>query len=171
MESNPDQEAISILEYILCGSSLTSRMGVELRDKQGLSYGVKSNLWIREEGGYWNIRTNTDKTRVVRMIRGMFDEIRKIQKDGVTAEELEKAKARKIGLLTMYVRTPDEAGYIVYDQIKTGRPIDYFDRKRERIMAVTLDDVKAAANTYLDTKNYIIAVSGDLDEDALDEFK
>jgi len=171
MESNPDLEAISLLEYILCGSSLTSRMGVELRDKQGLSYGVKSNLWIRESGGYWNIRTNTDKTRVVRMIRGMFDEIRKVQEDGVTAEELEKAKARKIGLLSLYVRTPDDTGYIIYDQLKTGRPIDYFDRKRERIMAVTLDDVKAAANRYLDTENYIIGVSGDLDEDALDEFK
>lgn len=171
MESNPDMEAIGILEYILCGSSLTSRMGVELRDRQGLSYGIKSNLWVREEGGYWNIRTNTDKTRVARMIRGIFDEIRKVQEDGVTAEELENAKARKIGLLGMYVRTPDDAGYLVYDQLKTGKPIDHFDTRRERIMAVTLDDVRAAANRYLDTENYIIAVSGDLDEDALDEFK
>ena len=171
MESNPDLEAIEILEYILCGSSLTSRMGVELRDKQGLSYGIKSNLWVRESGGYWNIRTNTDKTRVARMVRGMFDEIRKVQEDGVTAEELEKAKARKIGLLSLYVRTPDDAGYIVYDELKTGKPIDHFDRKRERILAVTLEDVKAAANKYLDTKNYVIAVSGDLDEHALDEFK
>jgi len=171
MESNPDIEAIKILEHILCGSSLTSRMGVELRDKQGLSYGIRSNLWIREEGGYWNIRTNTDKTKVVRMIRGMLNEIRKVQEDGVTSEELEKAKARKISLLSLYVRTPDDAGSIIYDQLKTGRPLNYFDRKKERIMAVTLEDVKEAANRYLDTENYIMAVSGDLDENALDEFK
>ncbi|MBN1885081.1 MAG: insulinase family protein [Candidatus Krumholzibacteriota bacterium] len=171
MESNPDLEAIGILEHILCGSSLTSRMGIELRDRQGLSYGIKSNLWIRDEGGYWNIRTNTDKTKVARMIRGMFEEIRKVQEDGVTAGELEKAKARKIALLSLYVRTPDDVGAVVYDQIKNGRPLDYFDTRRERIMAVTLEDVRAAANRYLDTKNYIIAVSGDLDENALDEFK
>jgi zinc protease len=124
MESNFDIEAIKILEHILCGSSLTSRMGVELRDKQGLSYRIRSNLWIREEGGYWNTRTNTDKTRVVRMIGGMFDEIRKVQEDGVTAEELEKAKTRKISLLSLYVRTPDDAGSIIFDQLKTGKPID-----------------------------------------------
>ena len=171
MDSNPDMEAIKLLEHILCGSSLTSRMGVELRDKQGLSYGIRSNLWVREEGGYWNIRTNTDRTKVVRMIRGMFDEIRKVQENGVTAEELEKAKARKISLLSMYVRTPDDIGSIIYDQLKTGKPLDHFDRKREKIMAVTLEDVREAANRYLDTENYIIAVSGDLDENALDEFK
>mgnify|MGYP006278945913 CR=1 FL=1 len=171
MESNPDYEAIKILEHILCGSSLTSRMGVELRDRQGLSYGIKSNLWIREEGGYWNIRTNTDKTKVARMIRGMLEEIRKVQENGVTAEELEKAKARKIGILSLYVRTPDDAGMVIYDQLKTGKPMDWFDKRRERVMAVTLEDVKAAANRYLDTENYIIAVSGDLDEDALDEFE
>ncbi len=171
MESNPDIEAVKILEHILCGSSLTSRMGVELRDKQGLSYGIRSNLWIREEGGYWNIRTNTDKTKVARMIRGMFEEIRKVQENGVTAEELEKAKARKISLLSMHVRTPDDVGYVIFDQLKTGKPLDYFDRKKKRIMAATLEDVKAAANKYLDTENYIMAVSGDLDENALDEFK
>ncbi|MFO7916425.1 MAG: pitrilysin family protein [Candidatus Krumholzibacteriales bacterium] len=171
MESNPDMEAIKLLEHILCGSSLTSRMGVELRDKQGLSYGIRSNLWVREEGGYWNIRTNTDRTKVARMIKGMFEEIRKVQENGVTAEELEKAKARKISLLSMYVRTPDDIGSIIYDQLKTGKPLDHFDRKRERIMAVTLQDIKEAANRYLDTENYIIAVSGDLDEHALDEFK
>ncbi len=171
MESNPDIEAIKILERILCGSSLTSRMGVELRDKQGLSYGIKSNLWIRQEGGYWNIRTNTDKTRVVRMIRGMLEEIRKVQESGVTADELEKAKSRMIALLSFRVRTPDDAGYVIFDQLRNGKPMDYFDRARDRIMSVTLDDVKAAANRYLDTENYIIAVSGDLDEDALDEFK
>ncbi|MBD3178466.1 MAG: hypothetical protein GF417_02120 [Candidatus Latescibacteria bacterium] len=171
LESSPDIEALKLLEHILCGSSLTSRMGVELRDKQGLSYGIRSNLWIREEGGYWNIRTNTDKTKVVRMIRGMLDEIRKVQENGVTAEELEKAKARKISLLSLYVRTPDDAGSIIFDQLKTGKPLDHFDRKKDRIMAVTLDDIREVANRYLDTENYILAVSGDLDESLLDEFK
>lgn len=171
MESNPDLEAIKILEHILCGSSLTSRMGVELRDRQGLSYGIKSNLWVRDEGGYWNIRTNTDKTKVVRMIRGMLEEIRKIQEDGVTAEELEKAKSRKIALLSLYVRTPDDVGAVLYDLVENGKPLDDFDRRKERIMAVTLEDVRAAARKYLDTENYIIAVSGDLEEDALDEFR
>jgi len=171
MSDNPDLDAIWILENILCGSSLTSRMGVELRDKQGLSYGIESNLWIRDHGGYWNIRTKLDKKNLVKMIHGIFNEIEKVQKEGVTEEELIKAKARRIALLPLSTRTPDDVGHIVFSQLKKHRPLDYFDKKRERIMAVTMEDVQRMANKYFDTQNYIIAVSGNVSEDILDEFK
>ncbi|MCK4716565.1 MAG: insulinase family protein, partial [Candidatus Marinimicrobia bacterium] len=171
MSDNPDLNAIRILENVLCGSSLTSRMGVELRDKQGLSYGIESNLWIRSQGGYWNIRTKLDKKNLSKMIHGIFNEIEKVQKEGITAEELNKAKSRRIALLPLATRTPDDIGHIVFNQLQKHRPLDYFDKKRERIMAVTLEDVQLMANKYLDVNNYIISVSGNLAEDALDEFK
>lgn len=166
-----DYEALRILEHILCGSSLTSRMGIELRDKQGLSYGIKSKLWIRDHGGYWNIRTELDKDNVVKMIQGIFAEIEKIQTEGITDEELEKAKARKISLLTLQTRTADDIAEIIFTQLRKNKPLDHFDRRRDAIMAVTKEDIRRLANKYLDVHNYIIAVSGDLDENALDMFK
>ncbi|RKY50488.1 MAG: hypothetical protein DRP91_01570 [Candidatus Neomarinimicrobiota bacterium] len=168
---DPDLEALKLLEYILCGNSLTSRMGRKLRDEQGLCYNISSNLWVRIHGGYWNIRTFVDEANAVRMIRGIFEEIRKVQTEGVTESELLDAKARKLSLLPFWIRTLDDVGVNVYEMLKYGRPLDYFDRKAERIRAVTLDDIKRVANKYLDTENYIIAVSGNLPEDALDEFK
>ncbi len=168
---NPDLQALELLEYILCGSSLTSRMGKELRDKQGLCYGIKSNLWVRTHGGYWNIRSETDRDNVNKLIRGIFKEIEKVQQFGITDEELEIAKARKIALLTMSTRTPDDIGAIVLDMLQNKRPLDYFDKSKARILAVTKEDIQRVAQKYLDTKNYILAVSGNLSENALDEFK
>jgi len=168
---NPDLEALRILENILCGSSLTSRMGVELRDKRGLCYGVRSNLWIREHGGYWNIRTNTDRKYLTEMIKGMLAQIELIQQEGITDEELQKAKARKISLLTLHVRTMDDIGSKIYSQLKYDRPLDYFDKRKDRIMSVTKADVQRVANQYLDVNNYILAVSGNMDPDVLNEFK
>jgi zinc protease len=166
-----DYETLKILEHILCGSSLTSRMGIELRDKQGLSYGIKSTLWIRDHGGYWNIRTELDKDNVVKMIQGILAEIEKVQKEGVTEEELNKAKARKIALLTLQTRTADDIGNIIFDQLRDKKPLDHFDQRRNAIMAVTKEDVQRLANRYLDVNNYIISVSGDLNENSLDMFK
>lgn len=166
-----DFEALKILEHILCGSSLTSRMGVELREKQGLSYGIKSQLWMRDHGGYWNIRTELDKDNVVKMVQGIFKEIEKVQKNGVTDEELNKAKARKISLLTLQTRTADDIASIIFNQLRDHKPLDHFDRQRDAIMAVSKEDVQRTANKYLDINNYIISVSGDLDENALDLFK
>ncbi|MFH1214546.1 MAG: pitrilysin family protein [Candidatus Neomarinimicrobiota bacterium] len=168
---NPDIQTLKLLESILCGSSLTSRMGKELRDKQGLSYGIKSNLWIRDQGGYWNIRTELDKANLSKMIHGIFNEIDKVQKYGVTDEELEKAKARSIAMLSMNTRTPDEIGLIIFDLIQNKQPLDYFDQSKQRILAITKADIQRAANKYLNTDNYILAVSGDIAPDALDEFK
>ncbi|HMA62023.1 MAG TPA: pitrilysin family protein [bacterium] len=170
-KGNPDVPAIKILERVLCGSSLTSRMGVELRDNRGLCYNIKSNLWIRKNGGYWNIRTKTDKDNAKEMINGIFEQIEKVQEEGITKDELQKAKFRGISLLSYRVRAKDDLGSLVYNMLRYGQPLDYFDNSRERIMSVTLEDVKRVANKYLDTENYIISVSGDLEEDALDSFK
>jgi len=166
-----EYETLKILEHILCGSSLTSRMGIELRDKQGLSYGIKSTLWIRDHGGYWNIRSELDKNNVVKMIDGIFAEIEKVQRDGVTDEELNKAKARKISMLTLQTRTADDIAGIIFNQLRNKKPLDHFDQRRGAIMAVTKEDVQRLANKYLDVNNYIISVSGDLDEGSLDMFK
>jgi zinc protease len=168
---NPDIPAVEILERILCGSTLTSRMGVELRDNRGLCYNIRSNLWIREHAGYWNIRTRTDKKNVKEMINGMFEQIELVQEEGVTKDELEKAKYREISLLSYRVRAKDDMGNVVYSMLKHGHSLDHFDNAKERIMDVTLEDIKRVANKYLDTENYIISVSGNLEEDALDSFK
>jgi len=170
-KGNPDIPAIKILERVLCGSSLTSRMGVELRDNRGLAYNIKSNLWIREHGGYWNIRPKTSKENIKEMIEGIFEQIELVQEEGITKDELEKAKYRGISLLSYRVRAKDDMGNLVYNMLRYGQPLDYFDKSKKRIMAVTLEDVKRVANKYLDTENYIISVSGNLEEDALDSFK
>lgn len=166
-----DYEALEILEHVLCGSSLTSRMGKELRDNQGLSYGIKSQIWMRSHGGYWNIRTEVDKDNVVRIIEGIFKEIEKIQGEGITEEELVKAKARKVSLLSLQTRTTDDIAEVIFKQLQEGKPLDYFDQRRDAIMAVSREDVQQVAQKYLDTENYIISVSGNLEEGSLDRFK
>ncbi len=168
---NPDLDALRILEHILCGSSLTSRMGVKLRVEQGLCYGITSDLWVRDNGGYWKIKTDVDKEYLTRMIQGMLDEIRLVQEEGVTDEELLEAKTRKIGLLPLYITTPDDVGAVVFESLRDDKPLDYFDHRKERIMAVTREDVQRVARKYLDTENFIIALSGNISDDVLDEFK
>ncbi|MFP4547466.1 MAG: M16 family metallopeptidase [Fidelibacterota bacterium] len=168
---NPDLPALKILEQILCGSTLTSRMGVELRDNRGLCYSIRSNLWVREHGGYWNIRTNTDANNVSEMVSGMLEQIKKVQQEGVTREELEKAKYRSVSLLSFQLRTPDDIGAKVFEMLKNEQPLDHFDHAKERYMAVTAEDVKRVANKYLDPDHYILSVSGNITKEELKEFE
>lgn len=169
---NPDEtEIVSVLNYILSASALTSRMGVELRDKQGLIYGIKSELWTTSDNfGYWKFNTKTAPENTKKVIGGIFKEIHKLIDDGITDEELQNAKNRQLGLLPFFVETPDDVAQRVFDMIKENKPFNYFDRKAQRILAVTKDDVIRIAKKYFTLDQFYIVVDGPLKADELNGF-
>lgn len=164
-----DAEIINVLNYILASSALTSRIGVELRDKQGLIYGIKSEVWSTSDNfGYWKFNTKTGPDNTAKVIKGIFSEIRKLLKDGITDEELKAAKNRQIGLLPFYIETPDDVAQVIFDSIKDKKPFNYFDNKGDRIVKVTKEDVMRIAKKYFTLDAFYIVVDGPLEENALD---
>jgi zinc protease len=162
-------EIVSALNSILASSALTSRMGIELRDKQGLFYGIKSELWVKgDKVGYWKFNTQTAPKNTEKLIKGIFAEIKKLLKDGVTDEELQTVKTKQLGLLPFYVETPDDAASIVFDLLMDKRSLDSFDKKADRIKAVSKEDIQRIAKKYFTIDNFVIAVDGPIDEHSLD---
>jgi zinc protease len=164
-----ESEALAVMNYILASSALTSRMGIELRDKQGLIYGIKSELWSTSDNfGYWKFNTKTGPHNTQKVIKGIFSEIKKFFEHGITDEELITAKNRQLGLLPFHVETPDDVAQIVFDSIKENKPFDYFDKKADRIKAVTKEDVMRVAKKYLTTDKFMIVVDGPIEKNELD---
>ncbi|MDP3150103.1 MAG: pitrilysin family protein [Ignavibacteria bacterium] len=164
-----DEEIVAVLNHILAGSALTSRMGIELRDKQGLIYGIKSELWSKSDGlGYWKFNTKTGPKNTEKVIKGIFSEINKLLKENVTDTELNQAKQRLIGLLPFYVETPDDASQYVFEMIQNKQPFNFFDKKASRIVSVTKDDVLRIAKKYFTLDKFIIVVDGPIEENSLD---
>lgn len=170
---DPDEtEIVSVLNYILSSSALTSRIGVELRDKQGLIYGIKSELWTTSDNfGYWKFNTKTGPENTKKVIGGIFKEIRKLINEGITDEELQTAKNRLTGLLPFFVETTDDVAQRVFDMIKENKPFDYFDKKADRILAVSKDDVLRIAQKYFTLDQFYIVIDGPIEENALTGFE
>ena len=167
----PDEaETIAVMNYILAASALTSRMGIELRDKQGLIYGIKSELWSTSDNiGYWKFNTKTAPKNTEKLIKGIFSEIKKLFENGITDEELNAAKQRQLGLLPFRVETPDDVAQIVFDLLREKEPFDYFDKKADRIKAVTKEDVMKIARKYFTLDRFVISVDGPIEENALED--
>ena len=164
-----ESEIVGALNSILASSALTSRMGIELRDKQGLFYGIKSELWVKgDKVGYWKFNTQTAPKNTEKLIKGIFSEIKKLLKDGVTDEELQTVKTKQLGLLPFYVETPDDAASIVFDLLISKQPLDSFDKKADRIKAITKEDILRVAKKYFTVDNFVIAVDGPIEEHSLD---
>lgn len=165
-----DEESVGVLNTILASSALTSRMGLELRDRQGLIYGIKSELWAPSEHmGYWKMNTKTGPKNVRRVITGIFGEIDKLFAGGVTDEEVQRAKSRQLGLLPMMVETPDDVANHVFEMLRGKDPLDWFDRKADRILAVSPASVMRVARKYLTPDRFVVVVDGPLGERDLDD--
>ena len=164
-----EEDAVNVLNYILASSALTSRIGVNLRDKQGLIYGIKSELWSKTDGiGYWKFNTKTAPQNVDKVVKGIFFEIKNLIENGVTDEELKTAKVRMLSLLPLYVETPDDIASRVFDLITDQKPIDYFDKKADRIMKVTKEDVVRLAKKYFTLDRFIIVIDGPIEQKDVD---
>jgi zinc protease len=167
-----EREGIAILNSILASSALTSRIGVELRDKQGLIYGLKSELWCPSGNiGYWKMNTKTGPKNVERVITGIFKEIRKLFAEGLKPEEIEASRNRQLGLLPMIVETPDDVATQVFTMLRDKEPLDSFDHKADRLKAVTADDLMRIARKYLTVDRFRIVVDGPIDQATLDAIK
>ncbi len=164
-----DEEVLAVMNYILAGSALTSRMGVELRDKQGLFYGIKSEIWAKVENiGYWKFNTKTAPKNTEKLIKGIFNEIKKFLAEGITDDEIKAAKQRMFGLLPFYVETPDDVAGLIFGLLQDKKPLDFFDKKADRIMKVTKEDVMRVAKKYFTLDRFIIVVDGPIEEHSLD---
>lgn len=164
-----DEDAVNVLNYILASSALTSRMGIELRDKQGLIYGIKSELWSTSDNiGYWKFNTKTAPKNVEKVITGIFTEIKKLLKDGVTDQEIKSARQRLLGLLPLYIETPDDIASRVFEMLINKEPLDRFDKKADRILSVTAYDVLRVTKKYFTLDRFVIVVDGPIEENSLD---
>ncbi len=164
-----EEETIDILNYILASSTLTSRIGVDLRGKQGLIYGIKSELWVKKERmGYWKFNTKTAPENTEKVILGVFKHIKELLENRITDEELRIAKKHYLGLLPFYIETPDDIARIIFDCIRNDVPFDHFDKRAERILAVTKENVLEAAKKYFTLDRFRIAVDGPIKEGSLD---
>lgn len=115
-----------------------------------------------------NSTQKTAPQNVDKVVKGIFFEIKNLIENGVTDEELKTAKVRLLSLLPLYVETPDDIASRVFDLIRDQKPIDYFDKKADRIMKVTKEDVVRLAKKYFTLDRFIIVIDGPIEQKDVD---
>ncbi|GAB4365755.1 MAG: pitrilysin family protein [Calditrichia bacterium] len=165
--SHPDYEKLELANHILGGSSLTSRLGINIRDKQGLTYGIISKLRGRNHGGWWYVGGKTSPENVGKMFVSTLYEIQRMRESKVTENELNDAKRFFLGTLPMVVETPGDIMHILMDQIRSYKPLNDFDHYAERLLAITREDVLNVSQKYFHPERSVIVVGGPITPDEL----
>lgn len=157
---DPDYYAAYVLNYILGGGSFQSRLTDEIREKRGLVYSVYSYLYPMKAAGLHMGGFGTSNASVKAALDLVEEELRRIRKDGVTAEELDAAKTYINGSFPLSLSSNDRIADILVAMQFSNLPPSYLNDRAALIDSVSQDDIKRVARRLLDPEKLIVVVAG-----------
>lgn len=144
-----DYAAIMVMNTILGSSGLSSRLFLELRDKKGLAYVVRSSYEINEKAALFTVYIATEPKNIKTSLAGFDIEIEKIKTEPVSEVELENAKNNLIGKRQFFTETNlQQSSLIAYYEDK-GLGYNFEEKLAELIKNVTTEDITRVTNQYL----------------------
>ncbi|WP_231602837.1 M16 family metallopeptidase [Neorhodopirellula pilleata] len=162
-DMDPEYAALVLGNFILGGGSLSSRLADRVRQQEGLSYGVRSGLSARPKDDrvdmtLYAITNPANKDKLMKVIR---EEVDRLIKDGVTADELEKAKQSYLQAERI-ARTGDPSlNSLLLQSMFLGRTMKAVAEHEEQIQNATIEDVNSAIRKYIDPDGLVTALAGD----------
>ena len=152
-----DYPALSLLNIILGASGLSSRLFLELRDKKGLAYVVRSSYDIAKLCANFSIYIATEPKNIEISLNGFKEEIEKIKTNPVSEEELNNAKNNLFGKWAYSMEDNNRQASTYAHYGVNGLGYDFIDKAKERIKKVTPEQIQTAANKYFNDK-YVISI-------------
>ncbi len=156
--------ALRVLDTILGGSS-SSRLFQEVREKRGLAYAVYSFASSYIDSGQVGLYVGTRPDNVTEAMSVIGAELRGVAADGVTAQELERARENVKGRTTLAMESTLARMNRLGSSLITGVPLLSLDEILAKVDAVTLDDLQELAGELFDPARMSAAGVG-ADEDA-----
>ncbi|MCM1339240.1 MAG: insulinase family protein [Muribaculaceae bacterium] len=146
-----------LLNIILGASGLSSRLFLELRDKKGLAYVVRSSYENFKLAANFMIYIATEPGNLETCLKGFEEEITKIKTELVSEKELEDAKNSLIGRYAFLEETniQQASTYAKYGVLGLG--CDFLEDVKTKIQSVTVQDLQACAQKYFND-NFVVSI-------------
>jgi zinc protease len=157
---DPDYFAIQVVNSIL-GGAFTSRLNMNLREKQGFTYGVRSQFAFRRGPGPFMISTAVASDVTARAIEETLNEVDLLRSEGPSEEELRNTTDYLTGVMPLELQTTDQLAGKLSELFVYGLPNDYFVTYRDRIAAVTREDALRVAQQHIQRDRLAYIVVGD----------
>lgn len=155
--SSEDYPKLMLLNVILGASGLSSRLFLELREKKGLAYTVRSSYEQRAKAAVFSIYIGTEPSNIQTSIEGFKVEIDKIKNILVSEEELHNAKNNLIGKQRFVTETNSQQANLMAYYAISGYPFNYQETVIEKLKKVTPEELKECANKYFND-DYVLAI-------------
>jgi zinc protease len=162
-DAHPDNPALELADFVLGGGTLSSRLGNRVRQKEGLSYGVRSQFGASslDPNARVMIYAICNPANIDKVDKAILEEVDKMLKEGVGEQEL--AEAKKAFLEQAKVRRSSDRSLVslLQDGLHVGRTMDYHAEQEKKIAELTVEEVNSAFKRHYDPKRLVIIKGGD----------
>lgn len=160
--NDPAYFPLTVLNTVL-GGGASSRLFMEIREKQGLAYHVSSSMMALMERGLLALSTQVSMDRVGDAIRGLQHEMRRLSDEPIPDAELQSVRNYLSGTFALRLESHSSLANQISAIKMVGLGDDYLERYVERIAAVTREALRDAAEQYFRPEQYSIIAVGDAD--------
>jgi zinc protease len=158
--NHPDYLALNVTTNILGGEGGNRLQGV-LRHDRGLTYGASADMDTYKRAGGIVADTDTRTETTTEALRVMVDEFFRLQRERVGDGELSGAQAYLSGNFPLTIETPDAIAMQVLNALFYDLDLGDLQNFRERVNAITADDIQRVAKEYLKPTRLSVVLVGD----------
>jgi zinc protease len=160
--------ALLMGNYILGGGALANRLGNRVRQKDGLSYGVRSGLSVGslDNRTLFYIYAISNPDNVPKVVKAIDEEVKLMLEKGVTEDEL--AAAKKGYLQSQQVGRGNDGSLAstLASTARTDRTMEHYSGLEQKIRSVTAEQVLEALRKRIDPKRIVLVTAGDFEKKA-----
>ncbi|MEP0779612.1 insulinase family protein [Microcoleus sp. ZQ-A2] len=157
---DPRYYAALVLNQIVGGDTLSSRLGTEIRDRQGLTYGIYSYFQAGLHQGPFLIQMQTAPEDAQKAIASIIVLLQQIQEKGVTPSEVAAAKRSIASEYPVGLADPSSLAQTILNNEVYGLGLSELRNFVSKIEAVTVEQVNQAAKELLHPANLVVVTAG-----------
>ncbi|MDR1809985.1 MAG: insulinase family protein [Prevotella sp.] len=147
---DPRRRILHLLNNLLGGPGMNSRLNISLREKTGYVYNVESSLTNYSDVGLFSIYFGTDKQQVEKCIRLAQKELDKLRNRKMSPSQLYAAKKQLCGQIAIAGDQHENLALTFGKSIMRYNRFDSMDETFRKIEAITAEDLLAVANEIFD---------------------
>jgi zinc protease len=148
------------LAFKILGGEGANRLHRVLRSERGLTYGASADIQTLKQTGDFVAETDTRTETTGEALRLIFEEYSRLRRDRVHERELQDAQAYLAGNFPLTIETPDAIATQVLNAVFYELPLAEIPTYRERVQAVSPDDVQRVARTYVHPDRLAVVLVG-----------
>ncbi len=156
---DPDYYAAQLLSEIF-GGGMTSRLFAEVREKRGLVYAVSSRFGASSVTGRFHLYAGTTPEKAHETMQVMIEEMRKLETEGVTEDELRRAKVQLKSELVMHAETSSARMGAIAHSWWFEQRLKTIQEVREAIDAVTREQILGLLKRFPLTEPLVVTAIG-----------